>query len=210
MYPSAPTWRNGHSGAVGISKRLDKFLLSESLLPIFSFYRTWDTPSDVSDHYPICLEWGSKSCAPCRPFKFNRAWLLEEDFKHLVLSSWKAPLELIDHCHMDLLTHKLRRLKGSVKVWERAKNLERQQQILDINIGISDLLLDDSGILSVPNKIKWESLQEKKSKYWAHEITTQRLKSRVLWLKEGDANMRFFHSFASARRNTNTIWSLND
>ena len=40
MYPSAPTWRNGHSGAVGISKRLDRFLLSESLLPCFPFYRT--------------------------------------------------------------------------------------------------------------------------------------------------------------------------
>ena len=90
--------------------------------------------------------------------KFNRAWLLKEDFKHLVLSSWKAPLEFIDHFHMDLLTHKLRRLKGSVKVWEREKNLESQQQILDINNGISDLLLDDFGILSVPNQLKWESL----------------------------------------------------
>ena len=111
---------------------------------------------------------------------------------------------------MDLLTHKLRRLKGSVKEWERTKNLERRQQILDINIGISDLLLDDSGILSVPNKIKWESLQEKKSKYWAHEITTQRLKSRVLWFKEGDENTIFVHSFASTRRNSNAIWSMND
>ena len=27
---------------------------------------------------------------------------------------------------------------------------------------------------------------------------------------EGDANSKFFHSYASARRNTNTIWSLND
>ena len=87
MDPFAPTWRNGHSGDAGICKRLDKFLLSESLLPSFSYYRTWATPSDVSDHYPICLEWGPKRCAPCRPFKFNRAWLLEEDFKHLVLSS---------------------------------------------------------------------------------------------------------------------------
>ena len=55
---------------------------------------------------------------------------------------------------MDLLTHKLHRLKGSVKDWERAKNLERKQQILDINNGISDLLLEDSGILSVLNNNK--------------------------------------------------------
>ena len=66
---------------------------------------------------------------------------------------------------MDLFTHKLHRLKGTVKKWEKTKNLERRQQILDINIGISDLLLEDSGILSVPNKLKWDALQELKNKY---------------------------------------------
>ena len=30
------------------------------------------------------------------------------------------------------------------------------------------------------------------------------------WINEGDANTRFFHSSASARRNTKAIWSLND
>ena len=111
MNLSGPTWRNGCSGDAGISKRLDRFLLSESLLPCLSYYRTWATPSDVSDHYPICLEWGSKSNAHCCPFKFNRAWLLEEDFAHLVLSSWKVPLDKDDYCHMDILSLKLRRLK---------------------------------------------------------------------------------------------------
>ena len=50
----------------------------------------------------------------------------------------------------------------------------------------------------------------KKGNILAHEVTTQRLKSRVLWLKEGDANPKFFHAYASARRNSNDIWSLKD
>ena len=57
---------------------------------------------------------------------------------------------MIDYCHMDVLTFKLRRLKGSVKDLERAKNLERKQQLLNINEGILDLLLEDSGIVSAP------------------------------------------------------------
>ena len=124
-----PTWRNGRSGEAGISKRLDRFLLSKSLLPCLSYYRTWDTPTDGSDNYPICLEWGTNFGSHCRPFKFNRAWLMEEDFAQLVSSSWKAPLTMENFIHMDVLTLKLHKLKGTLKVWEKAKNLERKQQI---------------------------------------------------------------------------------
>ena len=50
---------------------------------------------------------------------------------------------------------------------------------MEINEGISELLLEGSGILSASNTDKLKILQERKGKYWAHEITTQRLKSRV-------------------------------
>ena len=72
----------------------------------------------------------------------------------MVLSSWKAPLDMDDYSHMDVLSLKLRRLKGSVKDWERVKNLERNQQILEINEGILDILLEDSGIISASNVAK--------------------------------------------------------
>ena len=82
--------------------------------------------------------------------------------------------------------------------------------ILDINDEIFDILQKDSGLLSAENSDRLKTLQDRKGKYWAHEITTQRLKSRVLWINKGDANNKFFHSYASARRNSNVIWSLND
>ena len=97
----------------------------------------------------------------------------------MVFSSWKAPLDMDDYSHMDVLTLKLHRLKGSIKGWERVKNLERKQQILEINEGISNILLEESGIISASNVDKLKTFQERKGKYWAHEITTQRLKSRV-------------------------------
>ena len=90
---------------------------------------------------------------------------MEEDFKKLVWSSWNDTLDSTDRSHMYLFTHKLSRLKASVKKWEKTKNIERRQQILDINMGISDLLLEGSGILSISNKLKWDALQEKKNKY---------------------------------------------
>ena len=35
-----------------------------------------------------------------------------------------------------------------------------------------------------------ERSSRKKGKYLAHEVTTQRLKNRVLWMNEGDANLQ--------------------
>ena len=76
----------------------------------------------------------------------------------MVLSSWKVPLDKDDYFHMDVLSLKLRRLKGTVKEWERVKNHERKQQILEINEGISELLLEDSGIISASNADKLKML----------------------------------------------------
>ena len=39
-------------------------------------------------------------------------------------------------------------------------------------------------------------------------MNTWKLKSRIDSLNEGDANTKFFHSYASARRNSKSIWAL--
>ena len=68
---SDPTWRNGWVGDDGISKRIDRFLMVSSLIPSLLLHRVWTLHSDISDHYPICLEW-NKPFGSCNyPFKFN-------------------------------------------------------------------------------------------------------------------------------------------
>ena len=54
------------------------------------------------------------------------------------------------------------------------------------------------------------SLKGRKEIFLAHELLTQQLKSIFKWTELGDANTKFFHSFASARRNFNAIWALKD
>ena len=66
---------------------------------------------------------------------------------------------------MDVLTLKLCKLKCTVKDWERLKNHERRKQILEINEGISNILKEDSGLLSASNAEKLKVLQDRKDKY---------------------------------------------
>ena len=43
-----------------------------------------------------------------------------------------------------------------------------------------------------------------------HEISSARIQSRITWALKGDANTKYFHAVASARKNHNAIWSLKD
>ena len=104
-----PTWRNGRPGSEGISKRIDRFLAPVHLIPLLNDFKSWIHPFEISDHYPICLEWHNNPRCHLYPFKFNRAWLTEKDFSEIVFSSWNTQL-LGSMDPMSSLTCKLKRL----------------------------------------------------------------------------------------------------
>ena len=66
------------------------------------------------------------------PFKFNRAWLLSEDFSALVHSSWAFELSLQDYDAMSYLVQKLKRLKGEFRIWEKRQKETQFQALLDL------------------------------------------------------------------------------
>ena len=72
------------------------------------------------------------------------------------------------------------------------------------------LTLFPLGILPELDAHIMDSLKVKKGKLLAHEVLTWRLKSRALWIEQGDSNTKYFHSFATSRCNHKTIWDLDD
>jgi len=71
-----PTWRNGSSGLEAISKRLDRFLLTEDLALQVGRIKTWVDYPYFSDHASILLHLDPLSSPKSHPFKFNSSWLL--------------------------------------------------------------------------------------------------------------------------------------
>jgi len=60
-------------------------------------------------------------------------------------------------------------------------------------------------ILSSEDTTSLRALRERKFKILAHELLIWKLKSRSTWVELGDANTKYFHSLALARRNHNSI-----
>ncbi|CAK8540700.1 unnamed protein product [Lathyrus sativus] len=80
------TWFNTSGTSMS---RLDRFLLSESLIRLWNLNAQYVGDRTFSDHCPIFLKtidlnWGPK------PFKFFSSWLKHENFLPFVEKAWKS------------------------------------------------------------------------------------------------------------------------
>lgn len=74
------------SGNISMS-RLDRFLLSESLVRLWEVQGLWVGQRDISDHCLIWLLSSSKNWGP-KPFRFNNCWIEHEQFKNFIQKEW--------------------------------------------------------------------------------------------------------------------------
>ena len=110
---------------------------------------------------------------------------------------------------MSRMVLKLKRLKGIVNLWEKNQKKIRTSLMSAIDCEILTLLeACPYGILTKAESDHLTTLKAQKEKLLVHESLTWKLKSRVNWIELGDANTKFFHGFASARKNFNAIWAI--
>lgn len=78
----------------------------------------------ISDHRPLTLEWDFESFQAGNPFKFNRVWLDDADFKELILDFCKEHRREEGTSAMVYLSSLMRGLKKEVRRWDR-NNMRR-------------------------------------------------------------------------------------
>ena len=198
-------------GDEGICKRLDRFLLSFNLVNLLSSHRVWAHHSGVSDHYPVLFEWIDHHVSCSLPFKFNHSWLANKDFVKMIRSEWSLFSSVNPVDAMEDLSVKLRLLKGTVKDWTKNKTLEMKDKSILLEDDINTLLeSSSSGILGASDQSRLKALRLEFQSWVDHELQSARLQSRLSWALQGDANTKFFHDVALARKNHNAIWGLED
>eukprot|EP00253_Pinus_taeda_P008007 PITA_08007 len=206
-----PTWRNRRSGEDKISKRLDRFLISEGLIQKVPLFRQWVEEVGNSDHFPIFLDLSSPPPKPPAPFKFNSSWLHDPSFDNLFKSTWIHLACNANESKSFLFMENLKRLKKATISWARERQKKQKEDLIKIKEELKALeSVEADGYSTQASKDRILSLEKLQNQILLEKEEEWRLKSRAIWLKSGDENTSFFHNYAKGRKSANTIWSLKD
>jgi hypothetical protein len=206
-----PTWRNGRQGSQAIAKRLDRCLLSDSLLISKEFYRSWVEYLFISDHAPIIFQMDLVAVNKNYPFKFNPLWLMDVEFSSLVNMVWKDEKYLTEEGFQRRLVWKLKDLKKQTKLWARRKEefLAKRLDSLEAQIKENLLLVVEENT-NYEKEIILGNLEKERNEILSYNEEKWRQRSRAIWIRSGDSNTKFFHHYANQRRIHKHIWELVD
>ncbi|XP_074323958.1 uncharacterized protein LOC141660875 [Apium graveolens] len=192
------TWERARGQTNWIQERLDRGLANQQWQSLFpdAKIRVWDVSS--SDHLPLILElnrqvYVQKSCR----FKFENIWIREADCYNLINQSCNMQeglgiMEKIKYCTMKLQEWGGGQLKElGVQIKQSKGRLHRLRSRRDM-YGVRQYNEE---------RDKYLRLLEKREIYWSQ-------RAKQFWLKHGDQNSRFFHSFATGRRQQNQLKGL--
>jgi hypothetical protein len=83
------TWSNRRSGPQHVSCRLDRFLISESIMLEDPVLEANILPKSGSDHWPVSLWLDIGATPKLKPFHFKKFWFTHPDFQELSQSWWR-------------------------------------------------------------------------------------------------------------------------
>lgn len=200
------TWSNERTNPTLV--RLDRVFCNQSWDLYFENCLLHALSSAHSDHCPILLATQDDRRRPT-PFRFENFWTKLPGFHDTVRQAWDAPTTHTEPFHR--LGHKLHQTARALKRWSasllsntKMKMLMAKQVILRLDEAQDHRQL-------TPEETWLRGKLKKRMLGWAVvEKARKRQCSRITYLKEGDANTKFFHLKANGRKRKNFIQRLSN
>ncbi|XP_074271323.1 uncharacterized protein LOC141595258 [Silene latifolia] len=199
------TWNNKQRPGERIYSRLDRFLVNRAWCDSFPDLYAQFLPEGMMDHTP-CIVRSNKVVQGTRSFKYFNMWGKSKEFLPLLREHWKFD---IAGTPLFKLAKTLKNLKPGLKKLNRESFsdvekstgiLEQQVEEMQIQLGV------DPSDLSLINQEYEARLKLKELQCARDSFLLQKAKSE--WIKEGDTNSAYFHSFIKKRRNRNKIFVI--
>lgn len=187
------TWLNECTSPTLV--RLDRAFCCLGWEGIFPDSVLQSAASTVSDHCPLILGLKIQKSGK-RRFHFESFWTKVPGFFQAV---WDAPVQ--SNCAVERLFLKLQRLSRGLQKWGQRKigNIKLQIEMAKEILHRLEIARDSRELSSseewLRKKLKLHCLG-----LASFERTITRLRSRILYLREGDTNTSFFHQQARYRK----------
>eukprot|EP00253_Pinus_taeda_P023364 PITA_23364 len=184
------TWNNRRGGDKLIASRLDRFLISESIIMDGITAESDILPSGGSDHWPISLIVEVLGTPRNKPFRFEKFWLDHPNFLEMVKKWWSEPLE-ISGSKMFNLQKKLKITKQKIKDWNKTifRNIFQEKIILENK-------LEQIHREGAAGNLSAEALEQEKT--LSQSALDHRSRNRILELKNNTGEILKSHNDISA------------
>ncbi|XP_059315493.1 uncharacterized protein LOC132066132 [Lycium ferocissimum] len=202
------TWTNGHTYSI-----LDRGLVNAEWMLNLQYSEILIMEPGCSDHSPLCITCLDEGERKPRPFRFMNHLIGHADFLDIVKETWGVESQT---CTMREIWQKLKLMKQKMKVLNsnilnstefrgvdaKVKHYRQQLQHLQENMTVPGQPQD---VLQYERETKMEL-----EKWMSIEESIMQQKSRIQWLKLGDANTTYFFASMRNRCAQNRITGLGD
>lgn len=187
-------------------KKLDRCLVNGVWLNKYHMSLASILPRGLSDHCPIAVNMGMEQERIRKPFQFFNHLINLPNFLDEVRAAWRD--DVIGNPWF-ILTTKLRRVKDAMRKLNAEKG-NLHNGVLHARVSLLDF---QRSLPALPSQAQLEEentlIQALQNALLTEEIFLKQ-KSRVMWLKHGDGNNKFFFNACRGRWNQNKILQLDD